>query len=447
MAGSVGDDQAWRDTYLKPVVLLLLLNLISATLFIIFVNRPVFDDGFNIYDVHNYAAKGFSLETLTAQRNPPGPTSFAWMAVAVRLIGGNELRAARLGALFSWVLLGIGILLGARFSRNPQLWWAALLALLVFPHAVESAAIVLTEGPALLFALIGALVWTEFVSRADLGTRAFVMGVFGCLLMGVAVTCRQYFLALFPAAGLLAAYQRTRMAWGPSEKWRWAWHVFFALCLGAVPVLLLVLAWKGISSPGMQSGASYNMMYKAHAGLNFTRPVTAAFYVGLYLLPLTFPLMFKMKSAWRWGAFAVALLGGMAAAPFTKSLWQTGPLNSAVTAAARIPYGANVVLAWIVAVTIYNAIALVVALVDQKSLVKSTPLVAFAVPTILFFVLEQFGVGGNIPFYDRYILQLAPFFGVIAFALLPRLDNARLTAIGGLSLFSHIMLWRYVFTH
>src|SRR5258708_19536551 len=115
------------------------------------VSRAVFDDGFNIYDVQNYAAKGFSLDTIESQRNAPGPTSFAWMGVAVRVIGGNELRAARVGALFSWVLLAIGIFFGARFSRFPELWYAALLAALVFPHAVEAAATVLTEGPALFF--------------------------------------------------------------------------------------------------------------------------------------------------------------------------------------------------------------------------------------------------------------------------------------------------------
>jgi hypothetical protein len=447
MGGSDVHGQPWRGAYLKPVVLMLVLNLISAALFIAFVNRPVFDDGFNIYDVHNYAAKGFSLDTIESQRNPPGPTSFAWMAAAVRVIGGNELRDARVGALFSWVLLGIGIFFGGRFSRFPELWYAALLAALVFPHAVEAAATVLTEGPALFFAVIGALAWTEFVSRANLGARTFIIGIFGCLSMGVAVTCRQYYLALLPAAGLLAAHQVTRTVWGTGEKWRWVMRALLSLCMGAVPVLLLVLAWKGISSPGMQGGTSYNMMYKAGAGWNFTRPVNAALYVGLYLLPLTFPLMLRMKSAQRWAAFAVAVLGGIAAGPFSGSLRQTGPLDSVINAAARFPHGAKIVFVLIVVATIYNTIALVLVLWDQRKLVLSTPPVAFALLTVIFFLLEQFGVGGNIPFYDRYILQLAPFFGVIAFALLPTLDSARLVALGGLSFLSNIMLWRYVFIH
>ena len=445
MGGSDAHGQGWRTAYLQPVLLVLAFNLISAALFIAFVNSPVYDDNFNIYDVHSYATKGFSLETLASQRNAPGPASFVWMAAAVRLIGGNELRDARVGALSSWVLLGIGILLGARSSRFQELWYAALLTLLVFPHAVEASATVLTEGPALFFAVIGALAWTEFVSREDFSTRALLFGILGCLSMGVAVTCRQYNLALLPAAGLLAAFQLARKAWGPGEKWRWALRALFSLSLSAVPVLLLVLAWKGISSPGIQSGTSYNMTYKADAGWNLFRPLKAALYVGLYLLPLTFPLMPRMRSAQRWVALAIAVLGGIAAGPSSGSLWQTGPLNAAVTAAGRLPHGANIAFALIVTVVIYNSVALLLVLWEQRKLVFSTPPAVFALFAVFFFLLEQFGVGGNIPFYDRYILQVAPFFGMIAFALLPVLDNARLCALAGLSVLSHFMVWRYVF--
>src|SRR6266705_6620859 len=105
------------------IILALVLDLISAALFIGLVNRPVYDDPYNIFDVHNYATRGLSVDTLLSQRNPPGPTSFLWMAAGVRLLGGGELRAAPIANLVSWVLLFVGILFGARYGSFPQIWY------------------------------------------------------------------------------------------------------------------------------------------------------------------------------------------------------------------------------------------------------------------------------------------------------------------------------------
>jgi hypothetical protein len=445
IGNSVAEGQPRRGTYLYVVVLLFVLNMISAALFIALVNHPVYDDGFNIFDVHNYAAKGLSLDTLRSQKNAPGPTSFVWMAAAVRMTGRDELRGARIGALFSWFLLGIGVLLGARFSRYSELWYGALLALLVFPHAVEAAATVLTEGPALFFAVIGALTWTEFVSRTDSSATALMYGMLGCLFMGIAVTCRQYNFALLPAAALVAAGQfRTKM-WEPGEKWRWASGALFSLTLSAVPVLLLILVWKGIASPSTESGASYSMMYKASAGLNLTRPIIASLCVGSYLVPFTFPLIWRVKSSYRWRMLGIAALTGIAAGYWNESLLQPGPLNTVVGVAGRALHGRGIPFGLVAAVAAYSAAALCIALWDERRLLFSSPPVTFAVLAIIFFIGEQFCIGGNIPFYDRYVLQVAPFLGVIAFALLPSLDKARLFALIALSFFSNVVVWRYAF--
>jgi len=421
-------------------------NLISAALFIAFVNRPVYDDGFNIFDVHNYATKGLSLDTLRSQRNPPGPTSFILLAAAVRIIGGNELRDARIGAFFSWFLLAIGVFYGARSSRYPELWYAALLVSLVFPHSIMAAATVLTEGPALFCAVIGALAWTEFVSRANSGATALIHGIAACLFLGLAVTCRQYNLALLPAAALTAALQLRTKTWQPGQRWPFVARCLVCVALSLAPVLLLLLVWKGIASPSMESGASYDMMYKASAGLNLTRPLIAALRVAVYLIPFTFPLMMQVKAPRRWGMLAVAAFGGLAAGYWTDSLLQPGPLNTIVGVASRLFHGREFPFGLIAAVATCNAIALGLAIWEERRLLSSSPLVAFALLTVLIFIAEQFGVGGNVPFYDRYVLQVAPFFGIVAFTLLPSLDKARLLALITLSFFSQVMLWRYAFS-
>jgi hypothetical protein len=429
---------------LRLAVLLLALNLVSAALFITLVNRPVYDDGFNLFDVHNYAEKGITLDTLRSQRNAPGPTSFVWMATAVRLIGGNELRDARIGALLSWLLLGTAVLLGARFSHNPELWCGALLVPLVFPHAVMAAATVLTEGPALFFAVIGALAWAEFVLRADSGRITLFYALIGGLFLGLSVTCRQYNLALLVAAAVTAVLPLRTRVWAEGEKRVFAVRALVSLALSFVPVVLLALVWRGIASPSIETGASYNMMYKASAGLNLTRPVIAALRVSVYLVPLTFQLMMRVKPSYRWRMLTISAVGGIAAGYWTESLLQPGPLNTIVGVASWVFHSRAFPFGLIATVAIYNAIALGLTMWEDRKLVWSSPLVAFSLFAILLFVGEQFGVGGNIPFYDRYVLQIAPFCGVIAFGLQGSLDRARLLALITLSLFSHFMLWRYI---
>lgn len=439
---SAEEDQQ-RNSLLCAAVLVFIFNLISAAAFIALVNHPVYDDGFNVFDVHNYASKGVSLDTLRAQRNAPGPASFIWMAAAVRLIGGNELRDARIAALFSWILLGAGVLLGARFSRHTNLWYAALLASLVFPHSVMAAGTLLTEGPALLFAVLGALAWTEFVSRDGSHAASLIFGLLGCLFLGLAVICRQYSLAFLPAAAMTAALQFRSMNCEPARKWSFVGGTLASLALSLVPVLLLLLAWGGIASPGIESGTSYNMMYKASAGVNPLRPFIAALRLAVYLVPFTFPLIAKVKPRLRLPILAFAALGGIAAGHWTESLLQPGPLHSFVGGLGRTPIGREIVFGTIAALAIYNAIAFAIALWEQRTSLLSSPSAAFSLLAIAFFVSEQLAVGGNIPFYDRYVLQAAPFIGALAFAVLPVFDKARLMAIIALSFLSQFMLWRF----
>src|SRR5216683_2009453 len=386
------------------IIVLFAANVISAVLFIGLVNRPVYDDPYNIFDVHNYATRGLSVGTLLSQRNPPGPTSFLWMAAGVRLLGGDELRDARIANLMSWLLLGAGVLIGAKYSGSPQLWYGALLVLLVFPHTLEATATILTE---------------------------------------LAVTCRQYYLALLPAAALFAFYQWRRLA--SQEKFRWLAGVILSLVLTAIPVILLVLVWKGISSPGMATGTSYNHAWKATVGRNLSRPIVVAFYVSAYLLPFTFPAMFQLKASQRRIGLLVAVLGGIGVTYFSSLFLQPGPLNSLIRMASRLPYGGTVLFAVIAIGVIYNAASVCCLLWEQRHSLSSRAPVVFAIFAVAFFIVEQFGVGGNLPFYDRYVLQIAPFLGLIAFTILPRVTPSRLTALACLSLLSHGMLWRFAF--
>src|SRR5260370_34018762 len=70
--------------YSQLILAIFALNVISALLFMRFVNRPVYDDPYNIRDVHVYAGERFSVATMLVQQNGPGPTSSISMAEAAR---------------------------------------------------------------------------------------------------------------------------------------------------------------------------------------------------------------------------------------------------------------------------------------------------------------------------------------------------------------------------
>jgi hypothetical protein len=429
--------------YFYAVLFVFAINALSAILFMFSVRRPVYDDGVNMNDVHAYAAHGISIVSIQAQRNPPGPTSFIWMATAARLLGHDELLDARMAVLFSWFLLTVLTMVGARNSQWPQLWYGALLAALIFPHSATASATALTEGPALLFALFGALAWTESAARqSGVSLASIACGILGGLSMGLAITCRQYFLALLPSAGLVALLLLMGRASG--QKFQWLAGIIVSLSVAAIPVLLMLLTWRGITSPGMATGASYSD-YHAGVGLAWFRPVQVTFYAALYLVPFSFPALWEARRARRWQAILSALLVGLVATYFRGSIVNPGPLHSLVEAASRIPLGAALLFWLIASVTIYNTIAVCTLIWIERSRLRACAPAVFALLVVFFFIAEQFGVGGNIPFYDRYVLQLAPFLGLIGFWLFPRFTRSRILAMAGLAAVGQVMLWRYAF--
>jgi hypothetical protein len=432
--------QAWIGKYFRLAVLLFALNVISALLFIVFINHMYYDDQYNLADVHRYASEGFSADSIKAHINPAGPTGYVWMAIAARLFPENELRSARAAALISWLLLGAGILIGARYTRFASFWYAAFFVTLAFPHAVTAAALILTEGPALFFAILGSLMWVEFLSQPTLNLNLVPLGIAAGFSVGLAITGRQYYLALLPAAALFVVHDwRQRSLRTRSIP---VLPILLSFLAAILPVGLLVFTWKGLSSPGMAEGSSYQN-WTATVGVNFHRPIVTAFYVALYSLPLTFPAMLRLRSAQRWRALLVAVLGGGGAIQFMSTLLQPGPFNSLMGSLRQMPRVQSFLFGLIVSATIYNIVAVIVLLWEQRRILFSCPPVVFSILVIVFFVAEQFGVQGNIPYYDRYVIQVAPFLGIIAFALIPQLDLARLLALGAMSVLGHGMLWRY----
>lgn len=426
------------------VVLTFVVTILSSILFMSLVNRPVYDDVYNIFDVHAYAQNGVSICSLAAQRNAPGPASFIWMAVGVRILHIGELRAARLSVLFSWIVLVLGSMVAIRYSNSSQLWYGVLLVVLVFPYSPIATTTLLTEGPAMLFAIFGVAAWIVAVSHPQFTPNVLLLCMAGSLAMGLAVVSRQYNLAILPAAAALGLHLVIKKQ--SSDKWLWFGILALSLTVAVSPVMLLIFIWKGITSPGIAAGTSYPA-YHAGASLNFFRPFVAALCVGFYLIPLTFPAMRRMYAWNRWRPLLVASVLGVIAIPLRTHLVNIGLLNTVIRGASRTPIGEDLIFGLIVILVIYNAIALCLITWEQRAVLLQRPPFLFALLTVLFYVGEQFGVGGNIPFYDRYVLPLAPFLGLIAFSLLPRVSLLRLVALAGMYLVGQMLLWQHAFTN
>lgn len=429
-------------SYRSLAILLVVLNMLSAAAFIAVVPRPVYDDATNVVDASRYAREGVTEQSIRSHVNPTGPTSFIWMAAGIRLLGGDELRAARIAVLASWLLLSGGILLAADCCGSSELWYAALFTALVFPHTMTATGTLMTEGPALLVATLGAFAWTASMALPRMTAKGVTLALLGGLALGLAVTCRQYYLALLPAAALVALFQlRHRPA---EDRPTWIFTVLCSLLLAAIPIVTLMLIWKGLSSPSMATGASYQQ-WRAAAGINPIRPLIASFYVGVYLMLITFPSPFRLPFARRWVTLACALAAGVGMAVFRERLVQPGPLHSLEKIAGVFWHGEFLVVGIVAALAFYNAAAFMVLLLEKRASLSVNPLVLFSMSVFMFFVLEQLGVGGNIPFYDRYVLQLAPFLGIVVFHALPGLKAPRLVTFALLAILSHALLWRNAF--
>jgi len=289
---------------------------------------------------------------------------------------------------------------------------------------------------------LGALAWTEFVQLQTVDTLRIFLGLVGGLSLGVAVVCRQYNFALLISAAVISIVQLNNQS--KREARSWVSGLALSLMAATAPVILLLLVWKGVTSPSMAAGLSY-ANYQASMGLNLTRLLAAGFYVIVYLLPLSYSVSQNLTSAQRWAVLFSSLLLGILVTSIRSHLIEPGPLSTVTHLVSRLPMGSIVAFGLLAFLAIYNFIKASIMLWNAKTRVVSCIPLQFALLAILFFVVEQVGVGGNIPFYDRYVLQFAPFLGIIAFSITPNLTRSRSILMVGLSSVSHLLLWSHAF--
>lgn len=422
------------------LLLALLVNVVSAIAFNAVVGRWVFDEVNHMPEVHRYATLGVSVETILHHQTAPGPTPQILVAAAARATG-DELRASRAAVLAMWVALCLAVLAAVRWGHASELWYPALFATLCFPHTPTAMATVLTEGPALLIAILGALLWLPATQGDMPDGMSAVRCICGGFLMGVAVTCRQYYIGLLPAMAAFAVYEawRRRPARVPG---RWVVTASASCLVAAIPMALLVSVWHGFSSPAMVAGVGGGD-WRSSIGTNLSRPLIASFYIALYVLPLTFPAIRLLRGKRLAIAAGIAAGSAILLAPARDAILQWGPLRSVLDPLNRLPGAEPVAFAAVVALLAVNMAALIWRIWERRASLSSVPLVVFSGLFLAAFVAEQVGVGGNIQFYERYVIQVIPFMAIVAFAAVPAFSRSRIAALIFLLVAGQVMLWRW----
>lgn len=96
----------------------------------------------------------------------------------------------------------------------------------------------------------------------------------------------------------------------------------------------------------------------------------------------------------------------------------------------RYASGGKFGLGFITSASIYSLIAVGVLMWENRTSLLSCPPVVFCILAMVFFVVEQFGVRGDAPSYERYVIEVAPFFRIITFVALPQLNLPPVLAPG-----------------
>jgi hypothetical protein len=420
----------WR----RLLVLVAVVQLASALLFAFVVHKQIFDEVNYQSDTGRYEREGVTADSLRAHTSPAGPGMPILASLGGRLVPGS-LAARRVPIFLAWVLAA-GLLVGLSRQRHEDaVVPIAGLCLLAYPHSPLSMATLLSEGPsvacALAALLASGLAVVDGKQQVVPWYRVLVSGLF----LGSALWFRQYYLALVPAFVV---------AWWPSPARLRNWALF---AIGPVIAVAAYLAlWKGLTSPAARAGLTYGTNVRAAMALNLLRPLSALAYVGAYALPLlpwgdrqrlARPVLLKLAAAGLCVALALVLSG--------RSPWGNGPIMSLIGVAGRVHPFAQRLADVVVAAAAFTSVLALVWLIRTSRDGWRAPFVLVCIAAVVFFALEQLGIDGSIPFYERYAHQVIFFSSALVLSFTQPRTGRVLAFVGVLVVISQLTLWGKAF--
>jgi Dolichyl-phosphate-mannose-protein mannosyltransferase len=441
------------NNHLLNKIFLISLSLFFANifLFIYSINHPIFDEFEHLLDVKTYLTDGINMKSLQLHGNESGVLSYWFWAVAGQIFG-NHLVVFRLANCLVLLIFFVIVFKISQQNiqyRNPIIF--SMLFLLGSPYVGLLGANILTETLSILLFLLTC--WSLISYRQK---QQWFYLFLACFCMGLCLITRFYQVALLGAFGTFLLLDHFS-----KPNFKIAFVQFLAMLIGLSPLIWIIYQWHGIVPPIFKSRYPE---YVSELGLNFKRPLVALSYIGFWLSPLVWlseRWIFKTKP------FIIGLLGCLIFSFFLKSqgiyLWNVPEISHVSSGFIHFlvqkikhfnsgfGYGFDAILMgyslWMgMTIFFHFFYEIKVKMLPKTPLINTENAVEiFLFLYLIFYILEQFFVTGNIPFFERYLLIIYPAMGFLGYQFMIK-DNMNWKTYTYLMfwiVFSCINLWRF----
>ncbi|WP_420149697.1 hypothetical protein [Spirosoma sp.] len=414
--------------YRQRILFVCIFYLVVASLLAVLVRYGVMDEDFHLTAGKSFVDSGLNRTTLYNHIPPTGVASHLWYAFWMWLLPGISFVGLRL-ITCAVLALVVGLTyfkLRTLSTTLQRRFLAASWFTFISPYFFLSTSTVMTEGPALLFVFAGLLLL--FVSQLQNLFPLFLASLF----LGLATVARFYYIPLLPALFvvlILSEWQQYVAKASLTFTGRKLLPYLFIL-ISLLPLVGLIVLWGGLTPP------SFNKWSHLRSGVSFNvlRPVSTSAIIGVYIAPFVL-----LNVSWKSVLFKRTLLAtlpiALLLALFQVNLFHTssignvfsGPIEHSLahmqvrsTLMLRLGLFLLYSLSFVSLACVIQRMTLVIRERDftDKALIYSITFVGF-------FVASQAFIGGNHPFYERYLIHPWPFIGYILAAILPEFLTTR----------------------
>lgn len=413
-----------------------ILILFSSFVFSLLTSSSVFDERYHLIDIERYIKMGINYSSIYLQTTPTGPGSHMWSSIWGKILS-NSIFSIRLSVWVCWVFICIIYYNSYNQAKGKEILFTILF---VFsnPYIPILSGTVMTEGFAIMCILISLFLIEKTILKTD--KYIYLLLTISGFFMGLAIISRLYYLSIFPSAvfSFLVYNQRTKKKLS---------SLFILIGSAIIPILILYLIWGSITPPLYNKGEVFKNQ-RVEIGINILRPISVLMYFGIY----TFPF-FEVENIKKIPkiAYIISILFSIILTS-TMYIWRLNPTHGntgIIDALITFFHNKSIFLGYVVNFLVSFLSLLGVFLLIEKIVIISNRNLSFSktfsIFLLFFFTVQQLFISGNIPFYDRYLIHIIPFLGLIIFTDRIYIDRKTILIVLVFICMGQYGLWRWYF--